>query len=66
MRVTVNGEPQSLADGLTIADLISQLGLTQQRIAVEVNREIIVREAYATHTLREGDQVEIVNFVGGG
>jgi len=66
VHVTINGEPQGLNDGLTIADLIIQLGLHERRIAVEVNREIIARERYATRTLTEGDQIEIVHFVGGG
>ena len=66
MHVTINGEPHELSDGLTIAALITQLGLSERRIAVEVNREIIVRERYAGHTLAAGDQIEIVHFVGGG
>jgi len=55
-----------LADGLTITGLIEVLGLTQRRVAVEVNREIVGREQYGTHALAEGDQIEIVHFVGGG
>lgn len=66
MHVTINGEPHGLRDGLTIADLINQLGLTTRRIAIEVNGEIIARERYAAHVLAEGDQIEIVHFVGGG
>ena len=66
MRVIINGEPQGLRDGLTIADLVTQLGLNQRRIAVEVNRDIIAREQYPNHSLADGDQVEIVHFVGGG
>ena len=62
----LNGEPQQLSDGLTLADLISQLGLNQRRIAVEVNREIIPRERYAQRLLTPADEVEIVHFVGGG
>lgn len=66
MRVTVNGEPQSLTEGLMLADLLNQLQLNQRRIAVEVNREIVARELYAAHALAEGDEIEIVHFVGGG
>ena len=62
----INGEPHRLIDGVTIADLIGQLGLNQRRIAVEVNQEIVARERYATHALADGDRVEIVHFVGGG
>lgn len=66
MRVTINGEPQSLTAGQTLADLLDQLQLNQRRIAVEVNREIVARELYAAHALTEGDEIEIVHFVGGG
>lgn len=66
MRVTINGEPQALSEGLTLADLLRQLQLNQRRIAVEVNREIVARELYAAHTLTDGDDIEIVHFVGGG
>ena len=66
MQVTINGELQGLSDGLTIADLVTQLGLSSRRIAIEVNREIIARERYAAQALAEGDQIEIVHFVGGG
>jgi len=66
VHVTINGEPQAIADGATIALLIQRLGINGRRIAVEVNREIIAREQYPAHTLSDGDQVEIVHFVGGG
>ncbi len=66
MHLTINGEPQGVGDGLTVADLINHLGLNQQRIAIEVNREVIARERYTALTLTEGDQIEIVHFVGGG
>jgi thiamine biosynthesis protein ThiS len=66
VHVIVNGEPHAVGEGLTIAELVSQLGLNQRRIAVEVNREIVARERYAARTLADGDQVEIVQFVGGG
>ncbi|MGD0946135.1 MAG: sulfur carrier protein ThiS [Candidatus Binatia bacterium] len=66
MHVIINGEAQTLSGGLTVADLISQLGLNQRRVAVEMNREIVAREHYGDRVLREGDQVEIVHFVGGG
>ncbi len=66
MHVVINGESQQLSTGLTVAALVSQLGFSERRIAVEVNREIIAREQYAERALAEGDQVEIVHFVGGG
>ena len=66
MRVTVNGESRELRDAVTIADLVTQLELRERRIAVEVNCDIIPREQYGARTLREGDTVEIVHFIGGG
>ena len=66
MRVTLNGEQQELAEGITISDLITQLELGKRRLAVEVNRDIVARESFAERTLREGDVVEIVHFIGGG
>jgi thiamine biosynthesis protein ThiS len=64
--VTINGEPQGVSNHVTIADLIKQLGLSERRVAIEVNREIIARDRYPVHALADGDQVEIVHFVGGG
>jgi sulfur carrier protein len=66
VRVVINGESQRVPEGVTVAALVTQLGLNQRRIAVEVNREILPREQYLAHTLAEGDHVEIVHFVGGG
>ena len=66
MRLSINGELQHVVDGLTINGLITQLGLNQRRVAVEVNRQIIARERYGGHALTEGDEIEIVHFVGGG
>ena len=66
MRVTVNGEPRELPDAMTVADLVAQLGLSQRRIAVEINLEVIAREHYAARSLHGGDTVEIVHFIGGG
>jgi thiamine biosynthesis protein ThiS len=64
--VSLNGERQSLSDGLTLGQLVIQLGLSTRRIAVEVNRAIVPRDAYDTYALAEGDTIEIVHFVGGG
>jgi sulfur carrier protein len=64
--VSLNGERHALSDGLTVGRLVTQLGLSARRVAVEVNREIVPRDAYDTHALTEGDTIEIVHFVGGG
>jgi sulfur carrier protein len=64
--VMVNDEPRTLEPGASVADLVHTLGLGPRRIAVEVNRELVPRATYAATALRDGDQVEIVHFVGGG
>ncbi len=66
MRVTLNGEPRELREGLTVAQLVGDLGLGVRRIAVEVNLDVLARDDYGRHALRDGDVVEIVQFVGGG
>jgi sulfur carrier protein len=66
MNVTVNGEPSALAEGTTVAALVAQLGLRERRVAVEVNQQVVPRDAYADTALRAGDIIEIVHFVGGG
>lgn len=66
MNVWLNGEARDLSEGTTIADLVGQLGFTERRVAVELNRAILSRDEYAARALREGDTVEIVHFVGGG
>lgn len=66
MRIQINGEPQSLDDGLTVADLLAQFELAPQRVAVEINEELAPRATFAERQLAEGDRVEIVTLVGGG
>ncbi len=66
MTVMVNDEPRTLPDGATVADLVAALALGPRRIAVEVNRAVVPRAAYAATALREGDAVEVIHFVGGG
>lgn len=66
MRIHVNGEEQRLPEAITVTELIESIGLADQRIAVEVNREIIPRGEYGETRLAEGDRVEIVRAIGGG
>ncbi|MFO0727145.1 MAG: sulfur carrier protein ThiS [Myxococcota bacterium] len=66
MRITVNGEPQEAAEGLTVLRLLETLGVKGERVAVEVNLEVIKRDQRGQRVLAEGDAVEIVSFVGGG
>lgn len=66
LSVTVNGEPQTWPVGTTIADLVAAQPLAGKRIAVERNREIVPRAQHGTTRLAAGDQVEIVQAIGGG
>jgi thiamine biosynthesis protein ThiS len=64
--VRVNGEQRELEAGLTVTDLLTDLGLHPQLIVVEHNREILDRTQYAQTEVRHGDALELVHFVGGG
>ncbi len=66
MDVVINGETRSVPDGLNVAGLLEHLQLGGRRVAVEVNRAIVRRDAYTEHPLAPGDEIEIVHFVGGG
>jgi thiamine biosynthesis protein ThiS len=66
VRVTVNGEPREVEAGTTVARLVELLALAPERLAVELNREVLRRALWAATELAEGDRVEIVHFVGGG
>ena len=66
MRLIINGEERSLPDASNLGSLIESLGMKPDRVAVELNREIVQRAKWAETPLREGDKLEIVHFVGGG
>lgn len=66
VRVRVNGDGRSLAAGTSIAKLLDALGVSTPRVAVEHNRAILPKADYDSTLLREGDEVEVVEFVGGG
>jgi thiamine biosynthesis protein ThiS len=66
LSITLNGEPRNVARGISIAGLAEDLGLDPKKIAVERNLEIVPRSTLATVMVEEGDQLEIVHFVGGG
>ena len=64
--ITLNGEPYELDAPLSMADLLVKLSIDARRVAVEYNFEILRRQLFADTLVREGDRIEIVNFVGGG
>jgi thiazole synthase len=64
--IEVNGEPQRVSAGASVATLVAMLGLDPAKVAVERNLEIVPRSTYAAVELAAGDRIEIVHFVGGG
>ena len=66
MTFRLNGEPYSVAAPLSLNALLEHLQIDPRRVAVERNFVVIKRDAYVTTIVDEGDQIEIVNFVGGG
>jgi len=66
MTLTINGKEKTLHEALSVRALVDSLGLGEKRVAVEVNKELVVKQEWASRILREGDHVEVVTFVGGG
>lgn len=66
MEIFINGEARQVTEEMNIAQLVETLGLVGQRIAVEVNLEIVPRSTHRQHVLRDGDRIEIVRAIGGG
>lgn len=66
MRLQINGDEKQFPERLSLAELVTQLGMKPDRVAVELNREIIPRAQWAETRLNDGDKLEIVHFVGGG
>ncbi len=66
LRISLNGEPRTIAFGQTVATLLTDLGLDRRKVAVERNEAIVSRSAYETTAIEHGDQFEIVHFIGGG
>ena len=64
--IRINGQTHRVPEGLDLVRLIAHLGLKGDRIAVEVNREIVPRDHWNSCVVRSGDVLEIVHFVGGG
>jgi len=65
-RITLNGDPYEMDAPLTVSALLARLEIDGRRVAVEHNLVVVKRLAYDATIVRDGDQVEIVNFVGGG
>jgi thiamine biosynthesis protein ThiS len=66
VRITLNGDPVDLAGPVTVSELLAQFDIDSRRVAVEHNLVVLKRTAFDTTRVSDGDEVEIVNFVGGG
>jgi thiamine biosynthesis protein ThiS len=69
MKLLINGDERDFSDvpaSLTLAALVAKLGMKPDRVAVELNRDIVPRDRWAATLLKEGDRLEVVHFVGGG
>ena len=66
MRIYVNGALREARDGLTVDELLVELGLKERRVAVALNHEVVPRAEHTTAVVREADRIEIVHAVQGG
>lgn len=66
MTLTINGENREFSSIRTLSDLVTHLGMKADRVAIELNREVIPRDGWGATQLSNGDKLEIVHFVGGG
>ena len=65
MNIQVNGQPATIDDGETVRSLLARRGLSPDKVAVELNRRLLKSDRY-DEALKDGDEIEIVTFVGGG
>ena len=66
MRVQINGEAREVAEALKLSALVNELSLAPERVAIELNQQVVRRNQWPATILAEGDRIEIVHFVGGG
>ncbi|MEE8612957.1 MAG: sulfur carrier protein ThiS [Nitrospirales bacterium] len=66
MRIRLNGEERGITQDLTVSALLQELDILPDRVVVEVNMEVLERQDFGHRALKERDQVEIMNFIGGG
>ena len=66
MTIILNGDKRELTAPVSVSDLLRQLDIDERRVAVELNLTVVKKAAYDSSVIKDGDEVEIVNFVGGG
>lgn len=66
MKVFINGETKEIAEAVNLTQLLEKFSLPQERIAVELNKQVVRRKDWETIKINDADKIEIVHFVGGG
>ena len=66
MTIKLNGDPREIPGPISVSALLAQLEIDARRVAVELNLDVVKKTAYDSSLVKDGDEVEIVNFVGGG
>lgn len=66
MKIVLNGENRELDREILLEELLSKLSLPSERVAVELNREVVPRRSWSEKIVKDGDRLEVVHFVGGG
>ena len=66
MKIFVNGEPKQVKNACSVQDLLAEMDVTGQRLAVEVNEEIVSKSRHRDYLFSEDDKIEIVHAIGGG
>ena len=63
VKITINGETREIEKGLSVTELLEQLSIRSGRVVVELNRDVLSRDAYGKTILKQDDKLEIVHFV---
>ena len=66
MKLTVNGKELDIKKGITVCELLKELKVEDKTMATAVNMQVVKKENWKTHILKEGEKVELLQFVGGG
>ena len=66
MQIVINGEIKKVSEKLTAQQLVQELGIAEQKLALEINEEIVPRSSLSVYVIQPGDKVEIIHAIGGG
>ena len=66
MQVTINGEKRELAENLSISEMLKNLELPSERVAIELNKEVVRKKDWENIKVNDADKIEVIHFVGGG